>query len=231
MVKVAVVLSGCGYLDGAEIHESVLTAYFLEREGAEVCYVAPDIDQMHVVNHQTGEVAEGESRNVLVESARISRGSVISAEEFDVSQVDAVVLPGGFGAAKNLSSFATEGAECTVDGNVENMLRTAHAAGQPIGAVCIAPALVGRVLGKGHPSLTVGNDSGTVEALETLGARHVDHGVEEIEVDRDQRIVSTPAYMLGPGITDVARGIEALCKEVVAMVGQIQPVEPDSVEG
>ena len=223
MVRIGVVLSGCGYLDGAEIHEAVLAAYFLEKEGAELAFAAPNVAQMHVVDHRTGEVVEGETRNVLAESARIARGNIVSVEELAAGDIDALVLPGGFGAAKNLCDFATAGTECTVHPAVERLVRDVHAAGKPIGAICIAPAVIARVLGEAHPVLTIGTDAGTAQALEGMGARHEDHPVHELAVDRERRIVSTPAYMLGPGITDVARGIEACCREVVAMAKAPQP--------
>jgi enhancing lycopene biosynthesis protein 2 len=154
---------------------------------------------------------------VLVESARIARGDIVALDKLKVSAIDALVLPGGYGAAKNLCDFATQGPQCSVHPAVETLLRAVHAAGKPIGAICIAPALIARVLGSSGPTLTIGNDRTTAKALESLGARHSDQGVHEIVVDRALRIVSTPAYMLGPRITDVARGIEALCQQVVAM--------------
>ena len=217
MVKVGVVLSGCGYLDGAEIHEAVLAAYFLEKEGAELAFAAPDVEQMHVVDHRTGDVSTGETRNVLTESARIARGAIVPVDELAAGDIDALVLPGGFGAAKNLCDFATEGPGCRVHPAVEQLVRDVHAAGKPIGAICIAPAVIARVLGKRKPVLTIGTDAGTAGVLQDMGARHEDRPVNEISVDREQRIVSTPAYMLGPGITDVAVGIEACCREVMAM--------------
>jgi len=223
MVRVGVVLSGCGYLDGSEIHEAVLAGYFLEKEGAELAWCAPDVDQMHVVNHLTGDESRGERRNVLAESARIARGDIVAAEKLKVSAIDALVLPGGFGAAKNLCDFATKGAQCTALPSVEVLVRAVHAAGKPIGAICIAPALIARVLGAQGPQLTIGDDAKTAKGLEALGARHVTKEVHEVLVDRKLRIVSTPAYMLGPRMTDVAKGIEELCRQVVALARAPQP--------
>ncbi len=224
MVKIGVVLAGCGHMDGSEIHEAVLTAYFLQLEGAELVFCAPDVEQMHVVNHLTGKVAAGERRNVLVESARIARGEIVAADKVGARDLDALVLPGGYGAAKNLCTFATEGPRCTVHPAVEALVRDVHAAGKPIGAICIAPALVAKVLGKEGPTLTIGTDADTAKALQACGAKHENRRVDEITVDRRLRLVSTPAYMLGPGITDVARGIAALCKEVVRMARAPQAV-------
>jgi enhancing lycopene biosynthesis protein 2 len=223
MVKVALVLSGCGYLDGAEIHESVLAGYFLEKEGAELRYAAPDVDQMHVVDHLSGKEAAGETRNVLRESARIARGDIVPVGKLKVAELDALVLPGGYGAAKNLCDFATRGGDCTVHPAVESLVRAVHAAGKPIGAICIAPALIAKVLGKQGPQLTIGDDATTAKALDALGCRHQVRRVDEIVVDERLRIVSTPAYMLGPRITDVAAGIERLCREIVRMARSPQP--------
>ena len=217
MVRIGVVLSGCGYLDGAEIHEAVLAGYFLEKEGAELAWCAPDVEQQHVVNHLTGAEAKGERRNVLVESARIARGDIVAVDKLRVAAIDALVLPGGYGAAKNLCDFASRGQQCSVHPGVENLVRAVHAAGKPIGAICIAPALVARLLGPEGPALTIGDDKNTAKALEAMGAKHQAKGVHEVVIDRKLKLVSTPAYMLGPHITDVARGIEALCREVVAM--------------
>jgi enhancing lycopene biosynthesis protein 2 len=223
MVKVGVVLSGCGYLDGAEIHEAVLASYFLEKEGAELRYAAPDVDQMHVVDHLSGKEVAGASRNVLAESARIARGDIVPVERLKVAELDALVLPGGYGAAKNLCDFATRGGECSVHPAVEGLVRAVHAAGKPIGAICIAPALIAKVLGQEGPHLTIGRDKTTAAALDALGCKHQPKDVDEIVVDARLAIVSTPAYMLGPRITDVAAGIERLCKEVVRMARSRQP--------
>jgi enhancing lycopene biosynthesis protein 2 len=226
MVRIGVVLSGCGYLDGSEIHEAVLAGYFLEREGAELAWCAPDVEQMHVVNHLTGAEVRGEARNVLIESARIARGDIVAVDKLKIAAIDALVLPGGYGAAKNLCDFATKGPQCAVHPAVEALVQAVHAAGKPIGAICIAPALIARVLGKKGPTLTIGDDDKTAAALETLGARHQVKEVHEVVVDRALRLVSTPAYMLGPRITDVARGIEALCREVVSMAGATRARQP-----
>jgi enhancing lycopene biosynthesis protein 2 len=224
MVRVGIVLSGCGYLDGAEIHEAVLAGYFLEKEGAELAWCAPDIEQQHVVNHLTGAEAKGERRNVLAESARIARGDIVAVGKLKVAAIDALVLPGGYGAAKNLCDFAGRGQQCSVHPGVETLVRAVHAAHKPIGAICIAPVLVARLLGPEGPELTIGDDKNTARALEAMGARHQAKAVHELVIDRKLKLVSTPAYMLGPHITDVARGIEALCREIVAMARTPQAV-------
>ena len=215
--KIGVVLSGCGFQDGAEIHESVLTLLAIERGGAEAVCFAPDIAQAQVVNHLTGETVD-ETRNVLVESARIARGAIRDVREADPASLDALVLPGGFGAALNLCTFAKDGPEATVDDGVASLVRAMHAAGKPIGAICIAPALIAKVLGAEAPTLTIGTDEGTAGAIEACGATHRSCPVEEFVVDVDQRIVTTPAYMLGPGVKDVAAGIERCVGEVLRMI-------------
>lgn len=206
--KVGVILSGCGVFDGAEIHESVITILALDRAGAEVVFCAPDIDQLHVINHQTGEVAEGERRNVLVESARIARGAVRDVTEVSPDELDALMLPGGFGAAKNLCTFAVAGAECDVDPGVAALVRGVHAQGKPIAAVCIAPALIAKVLGDEAPEVTIGTDADTAAALESLGATHVACPVREFVVDEQRKLITSPAYMLAGSISEAAEGIE-----------------------
>jgi enhancing lycopene biosynthesis protein 2 len=215
--KVGVILSGCGVYDGAEIHETVVTLLALDRHGAEVVMCAPDVPQMHVVNHLTGEVAEGETRNVLVESARIARGAIRDVATVSADELDALILPGGFGAAKNLCDFAVKGADCAVDPGVAALVRAVHAQGKPVAAVCIAPALIAKVLGDENPALTIGSDADTASALETMGATHVTCPVEEFVVDRERKLVSSPAYMLAQSISEAAKGIEKTVAAVLEM--------------
>jgi enhancing lycopene biosynthesis protein 2 len=215
MPKVGVILSGCGVYDGAEIHESVITMLALDRAGAEMVICAPDIEQMHVINHHTGEVAEGESRNVRVEAARIARGPVADVAEIDAGDLDALILPGGFGAAKNLCTFAVAGADCEIDPGVAALVREVHAQGKPIAAVCIAPALLAKVLGTEGPKLTIGNDAGTASAMEAMGATHVACPVTEFVIDRERKLITSPAYMLAGNISEAAVGIE---KTVAALM-------------
>jgi enhancing lycopene biosynthesis protein 2 len=218
MKKVGVVLSGCGVYDGAEIHEATLTLYFLDQLGAKVFCMAPDVAQMHVVDHVKGEPTE-EKRNVLVESARIARGEIRDLKDAKAAELDALIFPGGFGAAKNLSDFAVKGIACTVHPEVARLIRTMHASKKPIGFICIAPVLAAKVLGSFSPRLTVGCDKETAAALEKLGAKHVVCRVDEVEVDTAQKIVTTPAYMLGPSIAHVAKGIEKLVHAVLKLAG------------
>lgn len=217
MTKVAVILSGCGVYDGAEIHESVLTLLALDRAGAKYECLAPNIEQMHVVNHLTGEVAEGESRNVLVESARIARGAVKDVAKADAADYDALILPGGFGAAKNLCDFAVKGAECTIQPDVERFIQAMADAGKPVGFVCIAPAMVPRIYG--DAKVTIGTDTDTAAAIESMGGVHVACPVREFVVDEENKLVSTPAYMLAQNIGEAAEGIEKLVHEVLRLAG------------
>jgi enhancing lycopene biosynthesis protein 2 len=215
--KVGVILSGCGVYDGAEIHETVVTLLALDRHGAEAVICAPNVPQMHVVNHLTGEVAEGETRNVLVESARIARGAIRDVAAVSADELDALILPGGFGAAKNLCDFAVKGADCSVDPGVAALVRAVHAQGKPVAAVCIAPALIAKVLGEENPALTIGNDADTAGALEAMGATHVTCPVEEFVVDRERKLVSSPAYMLAQSISEAAEGIEKTVDTLLEM--------------
>ena len=215
--KVGVVLSGCGVLDGAEIHEAVITMLALDRQGAEMVLCAPDRDQLHVINHLTGEVVEGERRNVLVEAARIARGAICDVAEVTADELDALILPGGFGAAKNLCDFALQGPDCQVDAGVARLVREVHAQGKPVAAVCIAPALLARVLGDAGPRLTIGTEAASAGALEKLGAHHVVCPVTEAVVDRERKLVTSPAYMLAGRISEAAEGIEKTVTELLKM--------------
>ncbi len=214
--KVGVLLSGCGVFDGAEIHEAVLTLLFLEQAGAEIVFTAPNMAQRHVSNHMTQELMEQE-RNVLVEAARIARGEIVDLQNVNARQLDALILPGGFGAAKNLSDFAVKGPESQVQPEVQRILEEMLAAGKPIGALCIAPATVAKALAAHKPEVTIGTDVGTAAAVETMGATHHNCSVDQIHVDEIHKIVTTPAYMLGPGIKDIAMGIEKLVTKVLEL--------------
>jgi enhancing lycopene biosynthesis protein 2 len=216
--KVGVLLSGCGVYDGAEIHESVLTLLALDRAGAEAVCLAPDVAQKHVVNHLTGQPAEGETRNALVEAARIARGQVTSLSGFDPSGLDALILPGGFGAAKNLSDFAFKGVDCEIHPEVARVVRAVHSAGKPVGAICIAPVILAKLLGAEKPKLTIGTDEGTAAAIEKMGGCHAACAGGRAVVDAERRLVTTPAYMLDSPISEVSTGIEKLVAELLGML-------------
>lgn len=220
MAKVGVVLSGCGVFDGSEIHEAVITLLAIDRAGAEAVCMAPDTEQMHVVNHLSGEPMAGERRNVLVESARIARGNIKDIKSVKADDIDALIFPGGFGAAKNLCDFAVKGSDCTVQPEVARLVREVVAAKKPLAAVCIAPALISKVLGddKLAHQLTIGSDAGTAQALESMGSEHVSCPVSEFVVDKENKLVSTPAYMLAGRISEAAEGIEKTVKALLEMV-------------
>jgi enhancing lycopene biosynthesis protein 2 len=216
MAKIGVILSGCGVFDGTEIHEAVLTLLSIEQAGATYQCLAPD-RSLQVVDHLK-KAPSGETRNVLVESARIARGDVKDLARVKGADFDAIVLPGGFGAAKNLCTFASEGAGCSVDPEVARVLGEAHAARRPIGFICIAPAVAARVFGATlHPVLTIGHDKGTAEAIEKMQARHQACDVKDLVVDEKNRILSTPAYMEGRSVVEVYTGIHKLVKKLVEM--------------
>jgi enhancing lycopene biosynthesis protein 2 len=217
MKKVAVVLSGCGVFDGAEIHESVLVLLALDRANARVICTAPDVPQHHVINHLTGKPVTGENRNVLVESARIARGNIIPIKELKVNDVDAVILPGGFGAAKNLCNFALAGENFTVNPDVARVIIEAHKAGKPVGFVCIAPAICAKLFGPEKVEFTIGTDAGTAQALAPLGGKHVSCNVYNVVVDKRLKVVTTPAYMLAQHITEAEAGINKLVQAVLEM--------------
>lgn len=216
-MKVAIVLSGCGVYDGAEIHESVLTMLALVKAGAEPEFLAPNIPQAHVVNHLSGQVAEGESRNVLVESARIARGKIKDIAVANEADYAAAFFPGGFGAAKNLSDFASKGADCQIQPDVLRFAKAIAQAGKPACYICIAPAMIPQVYGPGT-SMTIGNDADTAAAVSAMGGQHVNCPVKEFVVDRQRKVVSTPAYMLAENIAEAAIGIEAAVSATLALI-------------
>jgi len=215
--RVGVVLSGCGFLDGAEIHEATLTLLALDRRGATVVAMAPDADQMHVVDHVSGKPVPGERRNVLAEASRITRGQIRDIAKVHAADLDALVFPGGYGAAKNLCTFAVDGPKMKVNPEVERLIRETFAAKKPMGFICIAPVIAAKVLGPEKISLTIGNDPDTAKAIEAMGARHIERAVDAINVDHPHKIVSTPAYMLGPSIAPVSAGIDRLVSAVLEM--------------
>ncbi|KYQ98240.1 isoprenoid biosynthesis protein [Serratia plymuthica] len=216
MKNVGVVLSGCGVYDGAEIHEAVLTLLALDRARAQAVCFAPDKSQLHVINHLTGDEVP-EERNVLVESARIARGKIRPLSQADAGQLDALIVPGGFGAAKNLSSFASEGAECWIDKDLAKLTQQMYKANKPIGFMCIAPALLPKLLDQ-QVRLTIGNDPDLGEVIDAMGGEPVICPVDDIVVDIENKVVTTPAYMLAKSIGEAADGIDKLVSRVLDLV-------------
>jgi enhancing lycopene biosynthesis protein 2 len=218
--KIGILLSGCGVKDGSEIHESVIALLAVDRAGATPMFMAPNISQTSVINHLDGKVIKGEQRNILVESARIARGNIIDLKNVHAADFDALILPGGFGAASNLSDFGIKGENCHVEPEVARIMRETLKAKKPIGVICIAPAVMAKMAQEVgiKIKLTIGNDSGTAAKLESMGIEHVECPVTEIVIDREHKIVSTPAYMLANRISEAAAGIEKLVGAVIALV-------------
>lgn len=215
MAKVAIILSGCGVFDGAEIHESVLTMLALEENGASYQCFAPNISQHHVINHLTGKETL-ETRNVLVESARITRGNIKPIEELIEKDFDALIFPGGFGAAKNLSDFAFKGKDCKVEELTLKAAKSFVLAKKPLGFICIAPAMIPQIVGE-PTELTIGNDAETAVQIEAMGGRHIFCPVTQFVLDKKHKIVSTPAYMLANNLSEAASGIRKLVAKVLEL--------------
>ncbi|NRF61806.1 isoprenoid biosynthesis glyoxalase ElbB [Vibrio coralliilyticus] len=215
MKKVAVILSGSGVFDGAEIHESVLALHAIEKQGASWHCFAPNIEQLHVINHITGEEM-AETRNVLTEAARIARGNIEDVAKLNAEEFDALLLPGGFGAAKNLTDFAVNGAECSINTHVASACRAFAQARKPAGYLCIAPAIIPMIYDNGVKG-TIGNDEVTASAFNALGGEHITCEVDEIVFDEEHKVLSTPAYMLAGNISQAASGIEKLVSKLVAI--------------
>jgi enhancing lycopene biosynthesis protein 2 len=216
MKKFAVILAGCGVYDGAEIHEAVMTLYAIKKSGAEYDIFAPDIEQYHVLNHLTGKEIP-EKRNVLVESARIARGAIKPLSLYKAEEYDVLIFPGGFGVAKNLCSFAFDGDKCIVNAEVEKAIKDTYSLKKPIGAVCISPVLLARVLGN-KVKLTIGNDTGTATKINKMGAEHMDKRETEILVDREFKVVTSPCYMLDTNILDIAVSAENTIRALLELI-------------
>ncbi len=225
MIKVGVILSGCGYLDGSEIYEAVLTLLALDKAGATVVALAPDVDGSVTIDHYKGEEMRGaggtQTREVLAESARIVRGKVTALGEVSAHDIDALILIGGFGAVKNLCTFATDGVGATINHDVERLISETVALSKPVGSMCIASVVVALALrsreGGSAPILSIGDDLKTLTVMESWGARHQVVGVDQICIDEANKLVSTPAFMLANGPAEAETGINKLVAQVLAM--------------
>ncbi|MGE0090439.1 MAG: isoprenoid biosynthesis glyoxalase ElbB [Bacteroidales bacterium] len=215
MKKVAVVLSGNGVFDGSEIHEATLTLYAIVKNGGTYEIFAPNIDQYHVINHITGEPMP-EKRNVLIESARIARGKIKNLADFKANDFDALIFPGGFGVAKNLCTYAFDGVNCEVNKDVENAIIAMHSVKKPIGALCISPVLLAKVLNA--ISITIGTDKNTAADVKQFGATHTETNHGEIVIDKNNKIVTTPCYMLNATIAQIGDGANNLVKAIFDLV-------------
>ena len=215
MKKFAIILSGCGVFDGAEIHEATLTMLAIMKQGASYEIFAPDIPQHHVVNHITGEEMP-EKRNVLIESARIARGKIKDLKDYDPNNFDALIFPGGFGAAKNLSNFAYKGAECSIDSDVEKAILKTAGKNKPIGALCISPVIFAKVFG--DVEVTIGQDTGTADAITKMGATHIKTTHGEVIIDEKNNLFTTPCYMLDANILEIAVGASNIVKAMMEKI-------------
>jgi enhancing lycopene biosynthesis protein 2 len=212
-MRFAVVLSGCGVYDGAEIHEATMTLLAISRNKGTYQVFAPNVMQYHVINHLTGNIMN-EPRNVLVESARIARGNIKALIDYRVQDFDALIFPGGFGVVKNLCSYAFDGTEMKIDRVVEKVIRDTHAAGKPIGALCISPVLITKVLG--NIEVTIGKDPSTASDINSMGGVHKEKGNGEILVDIKNKIVSSPCYMIDASISDIFDGADKAVKALIS---------------
>lgn len=220
--KFAVVLSGCGVFDGSEIHEAVCTLLAIDEAGCSYQCFAPNTWQAKTIDHFTGQstaiAGDDDNRNVLAESARIARGNILDLSEFRAQDFDAIVFPGGFGAAMNLSDFAAKGAHCEVNEEVKRVLEESHKQGIVIGAMCIAPVVIARVLGKHSIKVTIGHEPSVADGIRQMGAVHEEAGAMDVCVDKENKIVTTPCYMLAKSIKEIARGTQNLVDAMVELM-------------
>ncbi len=213
--KIAVILSGCGVYDGSEIHEATLTLYAIDKNGAEYQIFAPDMQQHDVVNHLTGKTIN-ETRNVLVEAARIARGNILSLDKFNAKKFDAVIFPGGFGAAQNLSTYAFDGVNCKVNTQVADAIKSMAKLNKPIGALCISPVIIAKVLS--DVELTIGQDAHTANDVSQMGATHKNTNNGEVVVDMKNKIVTNPCYMLNATIAQIGEGADNVVKSILELI-------------
>ncbi|OTA17537.1 isoprenoid biosynthesis protein with amidotransferase-like domain [Xenorhabdus vietnamensis] len=216
MKSVAVILSGCGVYDGSEIHESVLTMLSLSRLGAEVSFFSPDEVQHDVINHLNGEDKQ-EIRHIMEESARITRGNIQPLSKVDIDKLDALIIPGGFGAAKNLCNFAFKGSDCEINKELLIIVQNMHKKGKPMGFMCISPVMIPKILGR-PIKVTIGNDPETAAQIEKMGGIHIECPVDDVVIDFENKIVTTPAYMLAESLSQAERGIDKLVREILGMI-------------
>tara|TARA_B110000263_G_scaffold63243_1_gene54480 strand:+ start:3084 stop:3746 length:663 start_codon:yes stop_codon:yes gene_type:complete len=220
MNKIGVVLSGSGHQDGSEIHEAVFTLLALSKTDVEVIIMAPDMDQFHVINHLNGKEETSESRNILVESARIARGNIVDVASVSGSQLDALIFPGGTGMAKNIFDYHMAGINCTVISDVQRLVVEILEAGKPLGAICIAPVMVAKILeylGRtgtvtGGCNIEINND------IKAMGINTIEVGAEEIVIDEENKIITTPAYVEAQSMSEAFTGIEKLVNKVLEMI-------------
>jgi enhancing lycopene biosynthesis protein 2 len=212
MKKFAIIISGCGNLDGAEIHETLMTMLAIDKRGFVYEMFAPDIEQYHVINHITKKEMP-EKRNVMIEAARIARGNIKNINKFSVKNFDAVVFPGGYGVAKNLFSYALDGVHANVLPHIEKIIKDTHAAGKPIGALCISPVLIAKILG--NITVTIGQDQATADDIIKMGANHINAIQTDVVSDRKNKIFTTPCYMLDANVSDIAEGADNLIEAML----------------
>jgi enhancing lycopene biosynthesis protein 2 len=214
-MRFAVVLAGCGVYDGAEIHEAVMTLLAISNNGGTCQIFAPNVMQHHVINHISGDVMK-ESRNVLIEAARIARGNIKALIEYKVSDFDAIIFPGGFGVAKNLCSYAFDSIDMKIDRVVEKVVRDTYAAGKPIGALCISPVLITKILGL--VEVTIGNDKATAADIRAMGGDHKEIKSGEVCIDRKNKVVTCPCYMVDATISEIAAGTDKVIKALISLI-------------
>lgn len=226
-IKIAVLLAGSGVYDGSEIHEAVLSMLAIQEAGASYQCIAADKPQFHVINHITGE-ASTEERNVMVESARIARGDVLPLAEVSAASFDALLIPGGFGAAKNLNQWAISGPAGSIDAEVKLLILDFLTLNKPIGAMCMGPTVIAKALEGSdyHPSLTVGTTqapspyeiAGISDGIASLGSKAVMRTVQQIEVDLQYKIVTAPCYMMEANILDIRLNAKQLIEALLDLL-------------
>lgn len=227
MKNIAVILSGCGVYDGSEIHESVFTLFSIDvLKGKYQCF-APNILQHHVLNHVNGEEMN-ENRNVMIEAARIARGNIMDVSIYDPENFDALVIPGGFGAAKNLTKWAFQGPDGEINENIKDAILQTIKANKPIVGLCMGPTVIAKALeGTGiSAKLTVGSstekspyDIAAISGgMEKIGAQAEMKSIREFSYDVENKIITAPCYMLEGSISEVQRNIHQTIEKLFEII-------------
>ena len=217
--KFAVILAGCGSFDGSEIHETTLGLLAIDEQGGSYDCYAPNQEQGRTLNFYTKEVVatkgQAGNRNILEEGGRIARGNIKPISELNIADYDAIIFPGGMGTVYNWCDYAEKGVNCTVLPEIAQAMETAYLSGKWVGAMCIAPVIVAKVLGKYGVHITIGNDPQTASNVIQMGAIHEERTATQACIDKEHHIATTPCYMLAKSIKEIYAGNTALIKGII----------------
>ena len=213
MKKTAIILSGCGQVDGSETHETILTILALEQHNLDWEGLAPSGLQTEVYDHYTNTKENISPSSMITEAARLVRGNITIINAVNASDYAAVIIPGGAGVIKNLSNYSTAGINFTIHPELLAFMATIVRLQIPAGFICIAPILIPKLYGN-KPKLTIGSNVELAAKIVQIGGEHCDCLANDIVIDHAQKIVSTPANMVAKNIVEVYHGIYKLVTQI-----------------